>query len=197
MSQLLSKTTNTFQTIQGQSKHAELEESKSNNDLNEQEQHKINAPNGISEEYWYELKFKEASKAEQRKCLDMLRLTDYKRPLAYFLFKNPQLSIITRVKYIKTYDKLTKGPDKFDLNEIRSRLIELDKKKIQNKELSTREWRRIKAIANTATGYDKQIIPDIEFTADTKESVSEESIDMEFVKDLYVKLKQKQMFKEA
>ena len=112
----------------------------------------------------YEGKVSFLNGEERRKWYGSLSLSNNRGPLAYFLYKNYNLSIETKVKYLRTYFKLTKEDDDFDLNDIRNALEYLDKGKRQSKEQSNREWNRMIAIVSAATGNKLTRIPKVKFT---------------------------------
>ena len=121
----------------------------------------------------------------------------YHKPLAYFLYQNYHFSYYTKANYLSTYLKLTNGGKNFDLNNIRMRLLQLDKDKRQNKELSEREWKRMVEIARTATGDEIIDIPKTIFTCETQELNTQNIIKKRNVEDIISKLECREKFKEA
>ena len=122
---------------------------------------------------------------------------NYHKPLAYFLYKNYHYSYETKAKYLYTYLKLTNGGNDFDLNNIRKRLLQLDKDKMQSKELSEREWKRMIEVARNATGYEIIDIPNTIFTCTTQELDNANIIKIGNVEDIISKLEVRDKYKEA
>ena len=131
--------------------------------------HQIEDPNIFRKKYPYEKfiveELPEFDSKLKKDYSNWLKLAYNIEPLAFFLYKNPQLDIKTMKSYVSTVREYYQEYRGFDIDALKSHFIEKNFKKVETKETLIKKWKQWKRVWEISFEIDQDNYPKIKFSS--------------------------------